>query len=543
MPAQLTDDELLLRCAEDPEFFARMVLPAAPSQSFRVGQPFEPKWWQGDGLRLMRDNKRITLRIRRQTGKTIFSVVYCLWCLAFAENHIEVLVVAPQQHHVETWYQRFCHFIDNCPFLAAMVKDRKKTPNLRIEFENGCFVNMIPGGHEGTSIRSKSADVLFIDEADYLTPGAEIAVAGLIKPHTKVIATTTISGKKSLFYRWVNIEEGWVDLHIHPKTDPDFTDDEERQIRSSGLSRQAYAREVECVWTDADVSVYTQEHLETAVGFAEWSYDDYMRSLALWPTQGPCFMGVDWDKYGAGSTLLVLQLDQTQNSPTHGKLRVIWREEVPRTEYSLSRAVERVIFLSAQFGPMRINCDRGYGEHQVETLQEYGLKNPISQLHERVHGIAAQEKIELIDPMTGGGYKKPMKAYMVARSQHLFEQGMVALCKRDDLLVSQLSEYEVVDAEKERYSNKNDHCVDALNLAILAYCQVMGQYQAETQGSPVIVGTLPEPQFIDPYNPEKASQPVPIMTGNRNPWNSRGRTHHQFAGRQREGRGRYLTSR
>lgn len=532
--AQLTNDEILLKCADDPVFFAKMVLPAAPSPKFKVGAPLELKWWQEEGLEELKTNRRVTLRIRRQTGKTIFLVVYALWALIFegSKRHLEVLVVAPQQHHVNTWYERFCHFIDNCPFLKSMIVERKKTPNLFIRFENGSFINLIPGGPEGTSVRSKTADILFIDEADYLTPGAETAIAGLIKTHTQVIATTTIRGNKTMFYRWCNVDKGWLNLHIDSETDPDFSPEEEAELRASGLTRQAYDREVRCVWTDADATVYPLNLLDRAAAYDEWEYEDYINPSMSLPTSGPCFMGVDWDKYGAGSTLLVLQEDMGENSPTHGMLRVVYREEIPRTDHSLMKAVERVIWLNDYFSPNRINCDRGYGEHQVETLQAHGLAHPETHLHERVVGIASQSRIELVDPVTGAGMKKPLKAYMVARSQYLLEQDKFAFTRADTLLLEQLAEYEVIDAEKEVYTHKNDHCVDALNLAVLAYVQYSGEYERDTEASLVLTGQMPKP-------PDPAPMIAPLVfTGSRTPWISRGQE--TFSGRRNQGRAGYL---
>lgn len=537
--AQLTDDHLLLRCAKDPVFFAEMVLPAAPSRNFYEGAPLILKWWQKEGIEKFRDNKRCTIRIRRQTGKTIVAIVYALWAIAFTERHIEILVVAPHQSQVNTWWERFFHFIDHCPFLKSMVVERRKQPNMYVKFENGCFINMICAGSEGESIRSKSADILFLDEADFLPKLAEEAVMGLVKPHTQVIATTTIRGNKTMFYHWCNGDSDWCNIHVDTETDPDWTKEEEDQVRKTGISRQAFDREYRCIWSDADLSVFPRRYLELATSYGEWSYETYLQPMHCWPTYGPTFLSVDWDKYGAGCTLTCLQYDQTEGSPTFNKFRVIYREEIPRTEYTLSRAVDRTIELNAHFNPVRINCDRGYGEHQVEVLKEHGIKFPYTKLHERINGIAAQESIEIIDPITGEGRKKPIKAYMVARTQYFFEQGEIAISPIDNVMLDQLGAYEVVNAEKEIYTNKNDHCVDGLNLAILAWCQTLGTFSAETSPSPVFIGRTPT---VTNTIPDEVAFASAVRTGMRSTrgseWISRGQM--PSGSRQSQGRPSYL---
>lgn len=527
----LQDEDILIRCSEDPIYFAEMVLPEPPGPNFKPTNPLVLKWWQKDGLKaLIEGKKKLTVRVRRQSGKTILSVVYALWYIAFHEN-VEILVVAPGQAQVDQWMSRFDHFINYCPFLKSLVASRKSTPHHTIRFLNGSIINLICGGPKGNSIRSKSAQILFVDEADFFEPEAETAYLGIIKPETVVIATTTISGRKTAFRSWCENPSVWHNIHVDPETDPDFTKQEEEEYRKSGMDTARYNREVRCIWDDSDNSVFPRAQVERA-SKNSWDYEDYTGKRRT--LKGPILMGVDWDKYGAGSTLIVIQYDTDPSSPTFGKVVLIYREEIPKSKLSLTRAVDRVVELNLIFDPHMIYCDRGFGEMQIETLQKLGVDKPETKLEGKVEGFAAQQKLEIFNPITGETDKKPLKAYMVARTQLLFEQDKIEINGADNILLDQLLAYEVVDPEREIYTNKNDHCVDALNLAVLAFVQTIDRIE-EAPAEPT-TGQLKKPEL-----PIETKGLVNAVTGVRSSWTLRDRR--SFGGRGVLGTPPYLTRR
>ncbi len=80
--------------------------------------------------------------------------------------------------------------------------------------------------------------------------------------------------------------------------------------------------------------------------------------------------------------------------------------------------------------------------------------------------------IEILDPITKEVDRKPMKPFMVNQLQIAFERENMMLSPFDDTLHKQLIDYEVIRIGQGGvpvYTDKNEHFVDALGLAYLAF--------------------------------------------------------------------------
>lgn len=172
-------------------------------------------------------------------------------------------------------------------------------------------------------------------------------------------------------------------------------------------------------------------------------------------------------KYGASSSILILDYDIILK-----KFMVIKRVEVPRSEYSYEAAVNMIVELNDQYNPSFIFCDRGSGEHQIERLHMIGDERPATGLKHKVRGWQFRNNIEITDPVTFQVSKHPMKPFMVTQLQIAFERDMMILSPFDEVLHKQLIDYEVerISAFGDPvFTSKNEHFVDALGLAYLAF--------------------------------------------------------------------------
>lgn len=171
--------------------------------------------------------------------------------------------------------------------------------------------------------------------------------------------------------------------------------------------------------------------------------------------------------YQAGSSLLVLDFDVKRNA-----FKVMKRVEVPRGEYTLDNAVQWVIKLNQIYNPSWIYCDRGFGDYQIERLHIYGEKHPSSGLKNKVVGYQFKENLEIIDPVTKEKKKEPVKQFMVNQLKLTVERNRLILCPFDETLHKQLVDYSVDHISQSGmpvYTSKNEHFVDALGLAHLAF--------------------------------------------------------------------------
>lgn len=169
-------------------------------------------------------------------------------------------------------------------------------------------------------------------------------------------------------------------------------------------------------------------------------------------------------KYGAATNMVAFEF--------HADLGLyipLFRKEIPRGEFTLDNAVNAIIELDKEFNFDFIYVDRGYGEHQVETLRKYGLANPQTRMHNKVIGIHFNETIMVRDPHKRQKDKKPAKPWMVNNAVLIFERGKIALNPKDTLWFRQLENYRVVGYSSygaPKYNDDDEHIIDAMMLAL-----------------------------------------------------------------------------
>ena len=185
--------------------------------------------------------------------------------------------------------------------------------------------------------------------------------------------------------------------------------------------------------------------------------------------------GVDFDKYGEASQIVVLEYRHdfvTPEGVRSPKFQVVHRSEIPKSEFTLDNTVKRIIELNERFHLDFIYCDRGYGEYQIETLHKYGMQHPKTQLQHKVKGISFSSSIDLRDPFTKQIDKKPIKAFMVSQTSVLLEREQLILNPHDQTLWKQMEDYQVIrvtTSGQPVYTSENEHALDALMLSILGF--------------------------------------------------------------------------
>lgn len=130
-----------------------------------------------------------------------------------------------------------------------------------------------------------------------------------------------------------------------------------------------------------------------------------------------------------------------------------------------------IVELNDQYNPSWIYCDKGAGEYQIERLQIIGEQRPSTGLKNKVKGWQFKNVLEIMNPITKEIDRKPMKPFMVNQLQIAFERERMILSPFDETLHKQLVDYEVVreGANGPVFTSENDHFVDALGLAYLAF--------------------------------------------------------------------------
>jgi hypothetical protein len=459
------------------------------------GNSWKARWYQRKMIQgIMSGDRRIAARMGRRVGKTETMVVFCLW-YAFHHKNSRLLVATPYEHQVRLIFMRLAELVRDCDELNASVT-MTKNPFIA-SFGNGSKImgftaGANAGSQAGASVRGQRADWLFLDEVDYMSRDGIDAVTAIAMEDPKRIGiwvSSTPTGKRDFFYDiCTNPDTGYRSYHFPSHVNPDFDERMEGELRAT-MTVQGYIHEVEAEFGEETVGVFSKSAVERAKSQYLYSY----RELNVWEKeqfqkQGytlddiiyfPAYnkrnpappahriIGVDWDKYGAATQIVVTEYDEILK-----KFRVCKREEIPRGDFTLDNAVKKIIELNAIYDPKFIYVDRGFGEYQIEMLHLHGREHPETNLDKKVKGIQFSQKIEIRDPGTREVNSKDAKDFMINQTAILLDRDKIVLSPFDEMVWKQMMDYQVVrisQSGKPQYTSENEHALDAFMLTILGF--------------------------------------------------------------------------
>lgn len=302
-----------------------------------------------------------------------------------------------------------------------------------------------------------------------------------------ITCSSTPLGKRSHFYKMCTDKGMGYSQHYHPSThNPSWGPQMESELRSQ-LTSEGYIHEVLAEFGTQEAGVFPKNKLDLAMTFENYAYDRLTYDQEIMIERGekdsPTIynfsksnpapynpfrtMGVDWDKYGAGSSIIILDYDVR-----YQKFKVIKRVEVPRGDYSYDNAINTIVELNNIYKPAFIYCDAGAGEYQIERLHIIGDEQPSTGLKNKVKRWQFSQTVDIIDPITYETVKEPLKQLMVNQLVLSFERDRIMMSPYDIILHKQLTSYEVERRGangKPVFTSKDEHFIDALGLAHLAF--------------------------------------------------------------------------
>lgn len=477
----------LVEIMDDPVKWAQVFVQAFNPISKKT-EPWIARWYQVEMLR-DKSQKKVA-RCGRRTGKTETMVIDALHRTHKNKNY-RCLVITPYENQVRLIFMRIKELVEGSPLLKK--EKLKMTANpYQIVFRNGSailgFTTGASSGSGGASIRGQRADYIYMDEIDYMGDGDFDTVTTIAAERNDIgiFMSSTPTGRRSKFYEACTNKKMGYNEHYHPSThNPNWGPAMEAEFRAQ-LSEQGYIHEILAEFGTQDTGVFDKNKLDKSMAIELYAYNDLdyyqvdrCERLGVKPViynypkgkRAPSnpfrTMGVDWDKYQASSSIIILDYDVIRQ-----KFKVIKRIEVPRGEYSYDNAVNMVVDLNEQYNPSWIYVDKGSGEYQIERLHIIGDERPHTGLRTKVRGWQFKNNVEIIDPITKVKDKKPMKPFMVTQLQIAFDREQMILSPFDELLHKQLIDYQVERITQNGdpvFTSVNEHFVDALGLAYLAF--------------------------------------------------------------------------
>ena len=484
-----------------------------------------------------KNSKKLVLRLGRRLGKTDDMCVAILW-FAYTQynkgpnNQYDIIIATPYETQIDLIFKRLHQLIEISPVLKSlMTRDVQHNINFTINGVVSNILGLTAGANNssggGNSTRGQRADLLVLDECDYIGSNQITNILNIrneAPERIRLICASTPSGKHEEYYRWCinaskryyptkediknnkfsgyEIEQkeigegnGWTEIYapsnvnkellkVNPDTEQTYLED----IRDE-LSDMRYTQEVMAEFGEEEMGVYQKRFVNEAIAegarlkysyITKWPKEDRKSYLSRTRGENIRILGVDWDKYSAATNIVCMEYDKYHQDET-GRIvplfKMLFRIEVPRSDFTYVNAMNKIIELNDEYEFDWIGIDRGYGEVQLEMLHQYGMQHPETGLAEKVIGYQFSQKIEVRDPYTKKKDKKHMKPFMVNNSVNLFEKCKIILDGSDKGMISQLEEYRVKtisSAGLPVYSDENEHAIDAMNLALLLFEQKYG---------------------------------------------------------------------
>lgn len=421
--------------------------------------------------------KRKALRLGRQSGKTEAICVLMLF-KAFVNENYKVLVITPYRSQIELIFKRIKELIFQSTDLSNSVKREVANPYHEIELFNGSYIRGFTSGSKTSqgagAVRGQPADMIVLDEADYLTTDDINAVVAILnsRPHCELYASSTPTGRRDHFYRWCQKAPNYREFHFPSYVIPHWNEELEEELRAS-LTEAGYVHEILAEFGEEEEGVFQVKYREAA------EQDYFYRDITPDNQKYVVGIGVDWNSSSIGTEIYIVVWDKTTQRFLGARALT-----VSRIGWTQLKAMEEIKKLNREWSPDFIYVDEGYGATQVEVMRAWsqaeamvkGPNHPDGKLAERLKPINFSSKIEIPDPLTKQMVKKEMKPYMVENAVRMFERGLFSFPKTDEILKDQLGGY-VIQRRTQlgkpvfgpREERIGDHRLDALMLAFLGF--------------------------------------------------------------------------
>lgn len=493
-----------------------------------------PFWYQHKTLKCT--SIRRALRWGRRTGKTETIAAYILY-VAYTSAKKKILCVTPAKSQVKEINDRIFKFINDNPKLKADVVRSVQQPYYEIVFANASRIRFFVAGQSGganagAQVRGQEADLIFIDEMDYLDDAATTAILPILSDPSRegdpveFISSTTPTGQESVFFK-ICQKDDYKEFHFPSWCRPDWDDEKEAEARSLSKTTQGYEHEYLAEWGTKSDGVFRRSDVLQAQEQYRYFNDPGFDVSVDWPEMKPYpshwtyIMGVDWNGPGNGTRITIIGYD-----PTRRKFILVYREGVSIEEFSLSFAVQRMVEINRIWRCRSAYIDNGFGQMQDETLRAIGRAAKIAQSNNQDYESADTMWDENLHAIDFGGWmtyetiedgktverKIPMKNYMVENFQRFFEQKDLWFSRDDEELKQQFLGYHISRQSAKGFpiyqadSEAGDHDLDAIMVALFGFNQEMGGFPKKTHMTEFAF--VPYEHMKQPNLPDPMSSPL-----------------------------------
>lgn len=432
-------------------------------------------------------------------GKTFSVILDIIHRVETTDRPLNILVSAPlitMITEIEATLMALTQAIGRPDFIVS----KKASPILEVKFFNGSKLQGITLSNDGTSARGKKADLLWVDEMDFVNRKALEALQAIEmdNPNVEVMYTSTPIGQGNLYN--AEMMENTKAFHFPSYVIPHFSDSMYDAIKKK-LSDIAFAQEALGLYGLDEAGVFQIHYIENCI--ENYIPDAFNEAMVLRDrSRFIVFLGVDWNHDLNGTRIVITAYDKNTD-----KFFVVEKAKIAKQNLTQAIAVDKVVELNRKYQADHIICDEGFGIGQVSELrtrgrEQYGkvpANHPDLRLVDTM-SVQFGSSLEIKDPTTHEVMKKNTKQYIVENTQKILEERRLAFNDVDDNeLIMQMKNYTVVSSGlrgnkyKARDKKIGDHDLDAFMLCLYGYDYHYGEY---IKPRLVEYGTTVKPQGV-----------------------------------------------
>lgn len=506
-------DEMLSNLNEEE----RDILEGAfsPTAWFRTNvknpEKYGERWYQHLILSCSARNK--VLRLGRRCGKTFSVAMLLTYMIARSEKPLNILVAAPQLTMIEEIEKTFIGISDSL-IQEDFITRKKKTPALEITFFNGSLLQGITTGTDGTAARGKKADIIWLDETDFIPREALNAIQAikLDNPNVRVIMTSTPKGEGNLYKeaQQSNVKE----FHYPSYVIPHYNDSLHEGFKKD-FNEIVFSQEILALYGLDEAGVFQPHHIQDSYEYyreSEYTVENVLANRQNYTV----LIGVDWNHDQNGTRIVITAYDKMTN-----RFFIVEKKRIAKLNLTQEIAVNMVVELNRKYNADHIVCDEGFGIGQVSELRVRGKEQfgKVPPTHPDIKLVQTESvqfgaSLTIRDPVTSETLKKNTKQYIVELTQKYLEEGRLALSEnKDEELIEQMKNYAVYSKSlrgvvyKPKDKSIGDHDLDAFMLTLFMFDKVYGDYIAPKAVEGVGIVRAQDNIFKPPRSMSKASNP------------------------------------
>lgn len=428
---------------------------------------------------------RKVLRISRRAGKTHALAMYSIWYQSTNPRQ-KIRIVAPREAHIREFFDQLETIIRAQPQVLEQIVKQGRTHTLysknpyELRFSNQATIRgTTTGDSDGVSVRSQSADLLILDETDYISEEAFAAVYPLVatNSNTKLLQASTPSGRRTYFYSWCN-DPGFKEFHRRYQDVKEVYDPDQDIEFQRTLDKEKYQREVLAEFTVQEDAVFKNELIDKQL--QDYEFDTFP------PPPGVYTIGVDWNESVQGVHIVV-----QRHESFHDKTRISNVVIVPPSEFTQLVQIQRIIELIEQYNPKMVLLDEGFGVTQAQALKQWANNNAPEYI-DKIQSLSFSSAISTFDPITGTYTKVPAKMFIVQLTTRMLENERLILPRNLDTkykLIGQMRQYQVekvLENGQIKYTKGNVHTLEAMFLALYGLYLVKDEIRKVGTAQPIV---------------------------------------------------------